>query len=46
MFFFAFGVYLVYKVEPNLMLILLRILVNVWWVELGGTDSLSIYLNL
>ena len=30
-------------VEPNLMLIILRILVKVRWVELGGTDSLSIY---
>ena len=31
------------KIEPNLMLILLGILVKVQWVELGGTDFLSIY---
>ena len=42
----VFGVYLVYKVEPNLMLRILGFLVKVRWVELGGTDSLFYKLRL
>ena len=34
------GVSLVYKYEPNLMLIILRFIIKIWWVELGGTDSI------
>ena len=36
----VFSVYLVFKEELNLMLKVLRLLVKVWWVELGGTDFL------
>ena len=32
---------LVCKEELNLMLKVLRLIVKVWWVELGGTDALS-----
>ena len=39
-------VYLVYKVEPNLMLGILRFLVKVRWFELRGTDSLFYILRL
>ena len=39
----VFGVYPVYKVEPNLILISLGILVKLRWVELGDTGCFSIY---
>ena len=43
---FVFNVDLVFKEELNLMLKVLRLLVKVRWVELGGTDSLSQILRL
>ena len=42
----VFSVDLVFKEELNLMLEILRKLVKVQWVELGGTDSLSQILRL
>ena len=42
----VFKVYLVYKIEPNLILRLLRFLVKVRLVELGDTDSLFYILRL
>ena len=41
-----FSVKLVFKEELNLMLKVSRLLVKVWWVELGGTDSISKILRL
>ena len=43
---FVFGVYLVYKVEPNIILRIFRFLVKVQGVELGGTDCLFCILRL
>ena len=42
----VFSVDLVLKEEMNLVLKVLRLLVKVWRVELGGTDSLSQILRL